>query len=340
MWWQWLIFALLLIVFPLGLGSLAVWIKKKNKLTKEQERVMYINLAKYMLFYWLCDLFYMSFIIDSVVCKYVFGGSIMLIIFYNLSCSVINQSSHKRHGIIRFGIIQDFVVGVGISIYLIYIISDTALQQIMLAIVAAIYGGLFTLVGVAWTIKKGDADRNAELKRIEGERKEEERKKHIPYLKITKSKQSLETVSCFIKQPLNFDDENDVAQIEGNTFYTISIENFFIKNVSSDNVLLRGIILNENFYKFDNQNLLEPNNICLVQTTGNWEPAFAKPIERLSLCVEDVIGNKYVIECNLDLHLSNHFIIVTTNAGNELYGYSSKYQIRNLALPTLVEEYL
>ena len=115
MWWQWLIFALLLIVVPLGLGSLAVWIKKKNKLTKEQERVMYINLAKYMLFYWLCDLFYMSFIIDSVVCKYVFGGSIMLIIFYNLSCSVINQSSHKRHGIIRFGIIQDFVVGVGVE---------------------------------------------------------------------------------------------------------------------------------------------------------------------------------------------------------------------------------
>ena len=73
MWWQWLIFALLLIIVPLAIGNLAVWIRKKNKPTKEQKKVMNINLAKYMLFYWLCDLFYMAFIIDSVVCKYIFG---------------------------------------------------------------------------------------------------------------------------------------------------------------------------------------------------------------------------------------------------------------------------
>ena len=105
-------------------------------------------------------------------------------------------------------------------------------------------------------------------------------------------------------------------------------------------MLLRGIILDENFYKFDNQNLLEPNNICLVQTTGNWELAFAKPLKQLLICVEDVIGNKYTVACNLDPDLANQSIIVTTNAGNEFYGYGYKYQIRNLALPTLVEEYL
>ena len=52
------------------------------------------------------------------------------------------------------------------------------------------------------------------------------------------------------------------------------------------------------------------------------------------------MGNKYTVACNLDPDLANQPIIVTTNAGNEFYGYGYKYQIRNLALPTLVEEYL
>ena len=167
MWWQWLIFALLMIIIPLSIVNLAIWVKKKNNLTNEQEKVMGVNMVKYTLFYWLCDLFYMSFIIESLACKFVFGGLIMLIILYNLSSAIINQTNKRRNGFIKFAIIQDFLVGIGIAIYLIYIISNIALQQIVLAIVAAVFGGLFTLVGVAWTIKKGDADRNAELKRIE-----------------------------------------------------------------------------------------------------------------------------------------------------------------------------
>ena len=340
MWWQWLIFALLLIIVPLAIGNLAVWIRKKNKPTKEQEKVMNINLAKYMLFYWLCDLFYMAFIIDSVICKYIFGGLIMLIIFYNLSCSVINQSSRRRHGIIRFGIIQDFVVGVGISVYLIYIISDTALQQILLAIVAAIYGGLFTLVGVAWTIKKGDADRNAELIRIEKERKEEDRKLHIPYLKVVKGVQPLEAVNCHIKQPLNFDDAASVAQLKDDIFYSIRIDNFIVKNVSSHNVLMRGMSVDGVFYKFDKQLLLEKDNVCQVQTTRNFELSFITPIKELLIYTEDIIGNLYTVACGLNPDLMVAPILVTTDDGKEYRGYCYQYKIENIGLPTFVGEKL
>lgn len=338
MWWQWLIFALLMIIIPLSIVNLAIWVKKKNNLTNEQEKVMGVNMVKYTLFYWLCDLFYMSFIIESLACKFVFGGLIMLIILYNLSSAIINQTNKRRNGFIKFAIIQDFLVGIGIAIYLIYIISNIALQQIVLAIVAAVFGGLFTLVGVAWTIKKGDADRNAELKRIETERREEERKKYIPYLKITKCKQSLEAVSCSIKQPLNFDDENKVAQIKRNTFYNINIEDFIIKNVSSNNVLLRGIILDDKFYEFDNQNLLEPNNVCLVQITRNWWPSFANLLRQLLIRVDDIIGNKYTIACNLDPELVGNGVMVEAEDGKKFCGYNCKYHIENIALPTLIEE--
>ncbi len=83
----------------------------------------------------------------------------MLIVFYNLSASVVNQANQARNVILKWSLLQDFIVGVGISIYLIYIIPNDDLQTIVIAIIAAIYGGLFTLAGVAWTINKSDKDK-------------------------------------------------------------------------------------------------------------------------------------------------------------------------------------
>ena len=50
------------------------------------------------------------------------------------------------------------------SIYLIYIIPNSDLQNVVIPIVAAVYGGLLTLVGVAWTIKHGQEERKQEEK--------------------------------------------------------------------------------------------------------------------------------------------------------------------------------
>ena len=67
------------------------------------------------------------------------------------------------------------IIGVGLSVYLIYIIPNKDLQAIVIPIVSAVYGGLITLVGVAWTIKDTNDKRKEDLIRIESERKEEER---------------------------------------------------------------------------------------------------------------------------------------------------------------------
>ena len=115
-----------------------------------------------MLFYWLCDLFYMAFILDSLALKFIFGGLIMTIIFMNLSKAFIGGNPQ-----LKWGLVQDFIVGVGMSVYLIYIIPDADLQNVVIPIVSAVYGGLITLVGVAWTIRKADKDRKIdEMKAI------------------------------------------------------------------------------------------------------------------------------------------------------------------------------
>lgn len=158
MWYLWLIFALLAVLIPVWILFMASKAAKPYSNDKQKMKIISLNAIKYILFYWLCDLFLMSCIIDNLACKYIFGGSIMLIVFYNLSNAFAN-SKVKRNGLIKWGMLQDFIVGVGLSIYLIYIIPNTDLREIVSVIIAAVYGGLLTLVGVAWTIIKGESER-------------------------------------------------------------------------------------------------------------------------------------------------------------------------------------
>ena len=103
---------------------------------------------------------------DWFVCKFVFGCFIIVFVFLNLSNAFV--VSKKRSNIEKVGLLQDFLVGVGFTIYLLYIIPYPLLQEVMIPIVSAVYGGLITLVGVAWTIKKTDKDRKEdEMKKVE-----------------------------------------------------------------------------------------------------------------------------------------------------------------------------
>ena len=157
MWYEWIIFAVVFLLFPIAVVNFKIMAEKRINPTEEQKKKANLNCGFFILFYWLCDLFYMAVILDSLALKFVFGGLIMLIIFYNLSKAFISGESH-----FKWGLIQDFLVGVGMSIYLIYIIPNADLQNVVIPIVSAVYGGLITLVGVAWTIKKTDDDRKAE----------------------------------------------------------------------------------------------------------------------------------------------------------------------------------
>ena len=164
----WISFALIAILIPIGLASLKVWGEKHFNHTDEQKKNASINLFKYWMFYWLCDLFYMACFMDNIVCKFVFGCLIMVIVLMNVCFSF--ASSNCKTAFQKIGLLQDFLVGIGLTVYLIYLIPEKELQTIILTIVAAVYGGLITLVGVAWTIRKSDKDR-----------KEDEIKQEKPY---------------------------------------------------------------------------------------------------------------------------------------------------------------
>ena len=166
--WWWISAITTAIAVPITLCNLWKYAEIKNSYTIEQKKTTRINLIKYILFYWLADAFYISIFSHSLLWQFITGGLCMVIIFTNLSNLVIS-----RKVISKVAMLHDFVAGIAITIYLIYIIPNPSLQNIVLIIASALFGGLITLVGVAWTIKDGHR-REAESKRLE----------KIPYLEV------------------------------------------------------------------------------------------------------------------------------------------------------------
>lgn len=166
--WWWVIAITTAIAVPITLCNMWKYVVMKNEYTEEKTKHTKFNLIKYILFYWLADGFYISVFSHSLLWQFITGGLCMVIIFTNLSNLVIS-----RKVVSKVAMLHDFVAGIAITIYLIYIIPNPSLQNIVLIIASALFGGLITLVGVAWTIKDGHR-REAESKRLE----------KIPYLEV------------------------------------------------------------------------------------------------------------------------------------------------------------
>ncbi|MBQ8504959.1 MAG: hypothetical protein IJ492_01725 [Clostridia bacterium] len=142
---------------------------KRIKQEKQSSTVDFTKAKiQYVLFYWLADAFYISVCTNWDIGKFVFGGIALLILLYSVASSFLSQKIKYK-----WMLIHDFVITIALTVYLIYIIPDASMQNVVLVLVSAIYGGFIALVGVAWTIKDGQ-QREAESKRLE----------KIPYLQV------------------------------------------------------------------------------------------------------------------------------------------------------------
>ena len=272
----WISFALILLFIPIGLAATIIYFEKKNHFSDKQRKNARLKAAKYWLFYWLCDFFYMSCFIDNLICEYIFGLIIIAVIFANLSIAF--SSTITKNGFDRFGMIQDFLVGSGMTIYLLYIIPDSSLQTIATAVTASVFGGLITLVGVAWTIKKSDKDR-----------KDEEKKKAKPIF--------------------SFNPQIKECLIDGSTkacFTSVDEEKKFRceTHVELENSKESSFILNRVFHDGD-WHRLEGNKIVLPSGKCNLVFAFTD-YEGIFLEIMDCLGNLYLYHLKVLLgYLSN-----------------------------------
>lgn len=326
---KWFIFAILIPLIPFGIVEFKKLVFSKGQYSLEQSKQANISVCVYTLFCWLCDLFYMAFLIDSLMLKFIFGGLIMIIIFYNLSVVFINERV-----IFKWGLIQDFISGIALSVYLIYIIPNESLQSIIIPIVAGVYGGLLTLVGVAWTIRKGDERRKEDRNQLEQDRKEEERKKAIPYIKVEIYSPAYNK-HIRIKDLYSILDNEVYKECDGNVYYSISINNFAIKNISSNPVILYGVKFKGVFYEFETSTIIEQGGICNIVITANSGINSTSRLNDLFVVLKDIIGNQYKIQCKYSMKHNNMYCKVDHN-GIDYTVYPYIYTVEDVSIPVLI----
>ena len=332
-YWKWVIFALVLVITPFFFFSLYYVDTKVINRTEDERRTGALNIFKQTLLYWLYDLLYMSIFNDWTMLMYILGVITVIVIFYNLTSVFL-----KGNKTIQFLLPFDLLLGLGLSIYLIYTIPDTGLQEIVLTIAASVLGGLLALVGVAWTIRTGNIARQEDLQRLEDERREEERKKHIPYIRIAFEREvPLMIADACITSGLDLQKQTDRELLNGNTFFSINVENFRIKNVSSGNIILQGVLFHGKFYKFSRMVVVEPGANCQINTTNNWHISVAQPEQSILLIANDVLGNQYQIACNVTHKFDSRLFSIQADINGETFtGFDYTYAITSVDLPVLI----
>lgn len=329
--WHWFVFGLIAVVIPFAFIHFQHWSQKKLSFTEEQKKNANVVTVKYILYFWFLDCLYMTLFNQWILWIYILGIITLIKIFYGLTITFLGKK--QKSAIFDLSIVFDFLLGVGLTVYLIYLIPDkfNNLQTIVTAIVAAVYGGLLTLVGVAWTIRKGDKDREEDLGRRDKEKAEDERKRLVPYIKISIG----DNITSFVNAELH---KKNCDYLQDKIWYCFTIKEFNIKNVSNSNILILGINVNGKYYEFGYHQLLERNGVCQIQTTRNWDYISITPLKELELVVSDVMDNKYKISCKFSTK-SKGVMKETTEQGEVVnIRYGSEYTIESVSIPKYLQK--
>lgn len=211
--------------------------------------------------------------------------------------------------------------------------------ETFVTIYSAVLGGGITLAGVAWSIKDSNDKRKEDLQRIEHERSEEERKKHIPYVNVTSDTITDYYSDVSIRKGLDLSNPSHRSKLDNNVFYSTQIYDFAIKNVSFANIIIKGVIIDDKIYWLKNGMLLEPNLTCKITTTGNSEILLANNINYFGIIVDDIFENSYVVECFFENKIDTNvgYITATMDDGVEFTGFKHNYLLKSVALPQLID---
>lgn len=203
---------------------------------------------------------------------YAFGLLSIVIIFTNL-IGVFLSENKLLNKMISF----DLILGIGLSVYLIYILPNEQLKTIVTAVVAALYGGILTLVGVAWTIRHSDK-----------ERREEEKKKAKPIFTFN---MVLEEIKDIRTKKVCFDVADNGIEYECHV--VAELEN-------SDHALFEV----KRVFHDGKWNEIEGNTVVLPNKSVYFDFRFNYDVNNLFLEVKDGLDNSYyyeikVLSCNL-----------------------------------------
>ena len=192
---------------------------------------------------------------------------------------------------------------------------------------SALIGGGITLAGVAWTIKDS-----------ENKRKEDERKKLMPYIMLVTPRRET-SCTAEIRYGDDFDFAENADKMKDDTYYVTYFDDVYIKNVCESNIILKGLFLNDIYYPFLYPTLLESEGVCKIPFEGNWK-ATAQKITSIKLVLTDILENIYTVSSRF-AYTMNHQPQKDSMArenGVVYTCYSYTYELKCFGLPERLKE--
>ena len=274
----WCICTIVFLMIPFGAWGLKAFINEIMGIKFENNKIINVRMIAIVFYFWFMDFVALCIFQKWIKLSIIFGVLAIIIIFYNISSAFMIKK--ERNKLFDYAIIFDLVLGISLTIYLIYIIPNTEIRNISIPIISAVYGGLITLAGVALTIK-----------RSEQIRQEDETKKAKPFICII----NRETEAA--KEPNIFKPDNLIFNKQifssGKKYY---IDYIKLKNLDYSYSCLKGICINNDIMMLEIAKAFEKNQsyYCHFDLTFNYN----KEIEEIYLLLQDMMENYYVLELN------------------------------------------
>lgn len=298
----WISFGIIFFLIPFGVVEMKRWVIKNNTLTEKQIKTANYKSFLLILYYWLIDLFYMSCFIPSILWQFIFGGLIMLIIFMDLAQSF--SYPNNKTSFNKWVMLQNFLIGIGLSIYLIYIIPNDDVRTITIPIVAAVYGGFITLIGVSWTIKKSDFDR-----------KEDEIKKARPLVFIFDPRTINKTMGKPIFKYLFSDKNGGTLKKAEKEEPSYCIPEIYLNNSDYSHTALWGFRINDDIHIYDIGQVIPKN--AFVEMNSTYKFIYNDEIKYVALLLKDMLDNVYELEVNFKIEGSDKEKMILILSGIE-----------------------
>lgn len=262
---HWLLFGLFALIIPCGTFNFMLQGLALNDISKEKK----VNAARGLIivtfYFWFVDLFYMVSFNNWLVWIYILGIILLLIAISNLIKVFLGKTE-----IFKKFILWDLLIALVLTAFLIYKIPEKygSLQSIVTTIVAAVYGGMLTLTGVAWTIKRQDE--------IRKEEEIESAKPLFSYTLLSKAPKLFELPTCMTDVE---DKRNNIAsyvKIDNSEKSTIILKKFYFKKWSK----IKGnslVLKNKSIYLY----------FYTEKGAKDWD------VKNCYMQVEDLLGNLY-----------------------------------------------
>lgn len=156
----WVIAICVAVISPFALANFKINMISKGNFTEEQKKTATSKLGIMMFSIWYADFTFICMFMGWLITFFILAGLYLIKMIYNVASVLVNRKDATAYP--NFLIIGDFVLSFLLLTLLIYKIPDQTLQTIVIALSAALIGGLLTLLGVKMTIKKSDKDKKEE----------------------------------------------------------------------------------------------------------------------------------------------------------------------------------